>query len=258
MAMAATLVGMVHLRPLPGSPRWRPPLARVVEQAVSEARLLAACGFDAVLVENFGDAPFHAERVAPATIAAMTLAVRAVRSAVTVPVGVNVLRNDAAAALGVATVTGADLIRVNVHTGAAATDQGIVEGRAAATLRARHNLRSKVRIYADVHVKHSAPLGQPDIGESAAEAAYRGLADGLIVSGTATGVPAALADIRRVRQAVPDRSLWVGSGITPESIAGLLAEADGAIVGTCLKRSGRTDGPLDRRRIERLLAAAGR
>src|SRR5437764_8017935 len=128
------IVGMVHLLPLPGSPRWAGSLEEVLRRAVEDARALAEGGVDGVMVENFGDTPFYPEQVPPETVAAMTRAARAVVEAVGVPVGVNVLRNDAAAALGIAVAVGARFIRVNVHTGAMWTDQGLLQGRAHETI----------------------------------------------------------------------------------------------------------------------------
>jgi membrane complex biogenesis BtpA family protein len=128
----ARLVGVVHLAPLPGSPRASAPCSAVARAAAEDARTLAAAGFDGVIVENFGDAPFFADRVPSVTVSAMTACVLAVREACPeLALGVNVLRNDAEAALGVAVVCGASFVRVNVHTGARVTDQGVVEGRAA-------------------------------------------------------------------------------------------------------------------------------
>ena len=162
------LVGVVHLAPTPGSPRFRTGFDRVLERAVADAEALASGGCDALLVENFGDVPFHAERVPPETIAAMALALSAVReSAPGLPVGVNVLRNDARAALGLCAVTGAAFLRVNVHCGVVATDQGMVEGRAAETLRERARLARTTAILADVHVKHGRTLHETSLRRAA-------------------------------------------------------------------------------------------
>src|SRR5690606_33308017 len=109
---------MVHLLPLPGAPRWGGRLEDVLARARADAEALEAAGFDGVIVENFLDAPFHPGRVPPLTVAAMTRAVSDVRAAVSVPVGVNVLRNEAEAALAVCAATEAAFLRVNVHVGA--------------------------------------------------------------------------------------------------------------------------------------------
>ena len=95
------------------------------------------------------------------------------------------------------------------------------------------------------------------VAQVARDAAYRGLADALVVSGVATGEPTPLADVRRVRQVVPDRPILVGSGVTPETVRDLLEVADGAIVGTWVKREGRTAAPVDPARAATLVRAAG-
>ncbi|HOA72778.1 MAG TPA: BtpA/SgcQ family protein [Phycisphaerae bacterium] len=250
------LIGMVHLAPLPGSPASELPLARICEDACRDARTLAEAGFTAIVMENFGDAPFRATTVDPHTVAAMTLVARAIRRAVDLPLGINVLRNDAQAALAIATVCEAAFVRVNIHTGVYATDQGIIEGRADETLRYRQRLGSRVAVFADVHVKHASPLLSQSIAEAAEEAAYRGRADALIVSGTGTGKPTSLDDLRSVRDAVPDRPLLVGSGANVENIRELLAVADGVIVGTTIKENGRTTAPVDADRARTFVQAA--
>lgn len=250
------LVGMVHLEALPGSPKGNSSLASVVERALADARTLEQAGFDALMIENFGDAPFRATQVEPVTIAAMTIAIRAIRQAVKIPLGVNVLRNDACAALAIAEACGASFIRTNVHSGVYATDQGFIEGRADETLNYRKRLGSKVAIFADVHVKHAAPLSCPDLAQAAEETAYRGLADGLIVSGTGTGKPTPFDDLCTVRAAVPDKLLLVGSGVRPETIRLTLEVADAAIVGTAIKRDGATTAPVDAERAAAFVRAA--
>lgn len=251
-------IGMVHLPPLPGSPQGILSMAAIRARAVDEARLLADAGFDGVIVENFGDAPFLAGTVEPHTIAAMAVIVSDIRQAVPIPVGVNVLRNDACGALAVAAQAGGRFIRVNVHTGVYATDQGTIEGRAAETLRYRRQLAADVVLFADVHVKHATPLSQPDLALAAEEAAYRGLADALIVSGSTTARETNLTDLRTVRAAVPDRPVLVGSGASLENAAALWAEADGIIVGSCLKTDGKTTNPIDPRRVADFVRSLGR
>src|SRR5262245_1396131 len=152
------LIGMVHLPPLPGAPGPRLSMEAIVAQAVDEAKLLIDCGFDAVMVENYGDLPFYPDHVPPETIAAMAIVVSQVVQVVKCAVGVNVLRNDARAALAIAASAGAAFIRINVHSGVVATDQGLLVGQAAETLRERERLGADVGIFADVHVKHATPI----------------------------------------------------------------------------------------------------
>ena len=241
------LVGVVHLPPLPGSPRSALSVADIAASAARDARVLAAAGFDRVMIENFGDAPFFAGRVPPVTVSAMTACALAVRnSCPDLPLGVNVLRNDAESALAIAAVVSATCIRVNVHTAARVTDQGVVEGRAAETLRARRALGAEgVAIWADVDVKHSAPLAPRDVGREADDLVVRGLADAVLVTGQGTGRGVDLVKLRRVREAVPSTPVLVASGATVDSLGELAGLCDGVIVGSALRNDGIAGGPIE-------------
>jgi membrane complex biogenesis BtpA family protein len=257
MRLDRTLIGMVHLAPLPGSPRWNGSMARAIDAALADARALVEGGMDALLVENYGDVPFTPGRVEPATVAAMTaVAVEVRRAFPQVPLGINVLKNDARAALAVACAVGARFIRVNVHAGAVLADQGIVQSDAYGTLRDRRLLAAEVAIFADVQGKHAVPLGPVELEQEARDLVHRGLADALVVSGKATGEATALGDVKRVRDAVRGVPLLVGSGAAPATIAEILAVAEGAIVGTSLKRDGDVTRPVDPARVRRLVDAA--
>jgi membrane complex biogenesis BtpA family protein len=186
----------------------------------------------------------------------MAVAVHEVARAVPLPVGVNVLKTDAVSALAVATATGARFVRVNVHVGAVVADQGLLESRSYESLRYRRLLGADISILADVQAKHGMSLAPVPIEQEARDAVSRGLADGLVVSGPATGEATAMSDIKRVRGAVPGTPLLVGSGATAETAAELLSVADALIVGTAVKRDGILSNPVDPRRVRRLVDAA--
>jgi membrane complex biogenesis BtpA family protein len=250
------LIGMVHLLPLPGAPRYGGDFPAVLDRAAEEARTLAAAGFNGVLVENFHDVPFYPDHVPPQTVAAMATAAAEVRRVVHIPVGVNVLRNDGLAALAVATAAGAAFIRVNVLVGAMITDQGLIQGRAHDLMRLRASLGTGVLVFADLLVKHARPLVMTDPTQAAEETVGRGLADALIVTGTGTGKPADQDVVRTVRAAVPSVPLLVGSGITADTVRASLDLADGVIVGSSLKEGGRAEAPLDPARAAAFVQAA--
>jgi membrane complex biogenesis BtpA family protein len=257
---ARPVVGMVHLPPLPGAPGYGGDRGAVRGRALADASALLEGGVDALLVENFGDTPFYPDEVPPHVVAEMTAAVRELGLGVDCPYGVNVLRNDARGALSIAAAAGGSFVRVNVHTGARVTDQGLLEGSAHETVRLRERIDADVAILADVAVKHSAPPAERDAGTTATELIERGLADGLVVSGPATGEPADTGQLRAVLDARddtdPDVPVLVGSGVTTENVAALLDVADGAIVGTALKRDGETTNPVEVDRVAALVAAA--
>jgi membrane complex biogenesis BtpA family protein len=180
---------------------------------------------------------------------------RAIGAAVKLPIGFNVLRNDARAALALCAACNGSFIRVNVHTGAMLTDQGLIEGNAHDTLRHRQQLCPQSKIFADVLVKHAVPLGDWSIEDVARDTRERGLADALIISGVGTGMAADLSDVERVRCACPAAKILLGSGVTLVNIRDFLPLADGFIVGTSLKHDGKISNPVDPKRVRALVSA---
>ena len=245
--------GVVHLGPLPGAPLFGGDLGAVIERALDDARAIAQGGADGLVIENFGDKPFP-KQVGPETIAAMTRVISHVAGAVTMPFGVNVLRNDAVAALAIAAATGAAFIRVNILTGAMVTDQGIIEGQAHLVLRKRAELRWDGAIFADHMVKHATPLGELDPLAYARDLRSRALADALIVTGAETGTAPDPQKLEILRQAT-DAPLLVGSGLTSSNAAQFARFADGAIVGTAIKEEAKIDRRVDPRRVESIVKA---
>ena len=242
-------IGVVHLPPLPGSPGWRGDLESLIQFAVADAQAYERGGAHAICIENFGDAPFTKGTVAPETLAAMVAAGRAIRAAVKLPIGFNVLRNDAISALAACATCGGSFIRVNVLCGAMLTDQGIIEGNAYEVLRYRNRVCPGVKILADVHVKHAVTLGDGSIEDTARDTLERGLADALIVSGVGTGHAADISDVERVRSACPHGKILLGSGVNRLNVREFLHIADGAIVGSAVKRDGKLGNPVDAKRV---------
>lgn len=257
------VVGMVHLPPLPGAPKYEGSREDLLADARRDARALEDGCVDGIVVENFGDAPFYPDDIPKHVVAMMTRAVGEVVETVDVPVGVNVLRNDADAALSVAAAAGAEFVRVNVHTGARVTDQGVVEGKAHETVRLRERIDADVRILADHDVKHSAPLAARGFtAESMVDGVERGLADATVVSGIGTGHGVDLSDLEVAVDAREefdlDAPVLVGSGVTVDTVGEILSLADGVIVGTALKEDGDVGKPVSERRVRELVEAAKR
>jgi membrane complex biogenesis BtpA family protein len=251
------LVGVIHLPPLPGSPRNSLSARACASSAAEDAHALVGAGFDAIIVENFGDTPFFASKVPPVTVAAMTACALSVRAAApTLALGINVLRNDAEAALSIAACTSASFVRINVHSGARVTDQGVVQGEAASTLRLRRALgMDAVAIWADVDVKHSAPLGaaRPLLFE-VEDLTKRGMADVVLVTGEGTGKGVDLATLDAVK-AASGRPVLVASGATLATLDALARSSDGVVVGSALRRGGVPGGPIDATLAEEFAAA---
>lgn len=238
------VIGCIHLLPLPGAPRYDGNMQAVYDLALKEAAILQEQGLDALIIENFRDTPFYPDNVPAETVAALSAVSREVMNAVDMPVGINVLRNDAHAALGIAAAVDADFIRVNVHLGAIVSEQGIIEGRGYETLRLRKALGARALIFADVGVKHAAPLAPRGLDVEAIDAQYRGMADVLVVSGARTGAETKAEDIDVVRKHTT-LPLVIGSGTTAANLHKIYDKTDGVIVGSCLKAGGKGENEVD-------------
>jgi membrane complex biogenesis BtpA family protein len=255
------LVAVIHLPAMPGDPAHDGRGSEaVIDHARRDADAIREGGIDALVIENFGSRPFPKgdarDPIPPHQVALLAIVARELRGAFSA-IGINCLRNDVVSALGIAAATGADFVRVNVHVGAYVTDQGLIEGEAARSLRYRASLgaTSRIAICADVLVKHATPLAPLDPIRATEDTLDRGMADAVVVTGAATGAPADRATLEAVRRAAGDRPVLLGSGLAPDNAASLLALADGAIVGTWIKERGDVRAPVDRERVRRLVSS---
>jgi membrane complex biogenesis BtpA family protein len=248
------IIGMLHVPALPGSPRNELRFSAIMDWVLNDADALVGGGVDALMLENFGDVPFYPARVPPHTIAFMTALGREVKRAFKSPLGINVLRNDAHSAIAVATAVAAEFIRVNIHTGARLTDQGIIQGAAHETLRYRDLLGSHMQIFADVDVKHSAALAPRPLELEVEDVISRGCADAVIVTGSATGKGVEEDDLKAAaKQAAGRVPVFAGSGVDATNAKAILEIADGAIVGTAFKRDSVAANPVERSRVSAFL-----
>jgi hypothetical protein len=248
------VIGMLHLPPLPGSPRFETSRPQIQKRVLNDAQSLAEGGVAGLIIENFGDMPFYPGRVPAFVAAEMSALAVEVRRRFDLPLGINVLRNDGQTALAVAAAAGAQFIRVNVLCGARLSDQGIIQGIAHDLLRDRSLLHAHdVKIFADVDVKHSAPLAQRPIGVEVEDTIHRGLADALIVSGAGTAKTTDAAKLSAVKAAAGKTPVFVGSGVTAHNIGQYLTLADGLIIGSAFKVDGCAQNPVDPRRVKELI-----
>ncbi len=221
--------------------------------AFRDAAALSEGGVDALLIENYGDTPFFPRRTPPHTLAIIATIAAEIRSRYALPLGINVLRNDGMGAIAIASAVEAAFIRVNVYTGARLTDQGIIQGEAHRLLRYRSQLASRVCVFADVAVKHSAPIAERPLSAEVEDTVSRGRADAIIVSGIATGQQTAVADLEEAKLAAGSAPVFAGSGITVGNVADIPRIADGIIVGTALKEGGVTANPVDPSRVREFM-----
>jgi membrane complex biogenesis BtpA family protein len=252
------VIGMLHVPALPGSPRNTLGFDPIVDWVIKDAEALIAGGIDGMILENFGDVPFYPRQVPAHVIAYLTVLSREVRRRYEQPLGINVLRNDAVSAIAIAAAAGAQFIRVNIHTGARLTDQGLIEGMAHETLRYRQQLGCDVKIFADVDVKHSAPVAHRDLSIEVEEVLGRGCADAIIVTGSATGHQTALEDLKNAKAAAGDAPVIAGSGVEAKNLARVLEVADALIVGTSFKRDCVTTNAVESERVRAFMQGVTR
>ena len=253
--VAKPVIGMLHLLPLPGAPRFGGSVEMIRTAMLRDAEALTEGGVNGLMIENFGDVPFYPGRVPACVVAQMTALAVQVRQRFDLPLGINVLRNDGCSALAVAHAAGAQFVRVNVLCGARVADQGIIQGIAHDLLRDRATLRSDVKILADVDVKHSAPLAARPLADEVADALHRGLADALVVSGSGTGKLTNPEHVRTVKAAAGDAPVFIGSGTSVETISEYLPHCDGFIIGSSFKRDGRVEERVDPHRVAAIMRA---
>lgn len=242
------LIGMVHVGAIPGTPRAAASLDQLISGAVADAKSLAGAGFDAIILENMHDRPYvHAEH-GPETTAIMTRVGLAIRDAArSTPLGIQVLSGGNREALAIALAIGGSFIRCENFVFSHVADEGLLpRAEAGGLLRYRRSIGAEsIAIFADIKKKHASHAITADLSiAEAAEAAAFFLADGVIVTGTATGKPTDPADLAAVRRAVK-LPLLVGSGAAPEQLPSLFSHADGVIVGSWIKRDGSWENPVD-------------
>ena len=237
---ARPLLGMLHLPPLPGSPHYAGNMQDIIDAALHDAKILSEAGFAGLIIENLGDAPYYPDHVPAETVAAMSVVAAHVRQQTSIPIGVNVLRNDAQTATAIATAADLQFIRVNILIGTSVTDQGVISGQAHLVARTRQRLRAEnVLIFADIRVKHAAPLVDRELAQEIDDLFERALADAIIVSGTGSGKPVDANFLREVKKLSGERPVLIGSGLNEENARELLAVVDGAIVGSSVKIDGK-------------------
>ncbi len=261
------LVGVVHLPTLPGSPRVSEGMEFVIERAMRDAEALVQGGIKRCIVENFWDSPFPSEDSAPHVSACMAAVLSRIKDCVgdSLSLGVNVLRNDALSALGIACSVGATLIRVNVHVGSTWTDQGLIQSRAHDIVQYRRSLNldmpedaplwipGRTAIAADIMVKHGSPAGQSSLLDAANDAVIRGCADVIVLTGSSTGGAADPEQMSVVSESLPHIPVWVGSGVQPSNARKWRSLSSGAIVGSYLHQSGDLRAPIDVERVREIV-----
>jgi membrane complex biogenesis BtpA family protein len=239
------VIAMVHLRALPGTPLYdeRSGVDGIVDAARRDLDSLQEAGVDAVMFGNENDRPYelHADVASTAT---MAYVIGRLRDRIEVPFGVDVLW-DATSTIALAVATGADFVR-EIFTGVYGSDMGMWEGQAASALRYLRRLsRRDLLLLYNISAEFASPVDTRSVPERARSAVFSSLADAILVSGTMTGVPPSIEDLRAVKAFLPGTPVLANTGVNHENVGEILSVSDGCIVGTALKVNGDTWSPVD-------------
>lgn len=251
------VIAMLHLTGLPGRP-WHDVAAgmdRCVEVVGRDLVILQDAGVDGVMFCNEQDLPYQL-KVGPEIVAAMASVVGQLKGEVKVPFGANLLW-DAIASLAVARATGAAFVR-EVMTGVYESDLGMIEPSFGEIGGYRTAIgATDVLLFDNIQPEFASAIGSRTVADRAKGAAFLG-ADAILISGPAAGTQFDMSLLRAAKDAVPNTPVIANTGVRPETIEDIFKIADGAIVGTSLKRDGNTWNEVEPDRARRLMDAAGR
>lgn len=248
------IIGMIHLRPLPGSPAYAGSVDAVLDRAIKDGRLLEEGGVDAILLQNTGDLP-PSEDGGPETVAHMAALGVLLRRELKTPLGISILSNGTESALAVAQAIDAAFVRIKVYVGAVVGFGGVIQGSAqrAHSFAQRIGARD-IAIAADIFDRTSRPLADLPIEDAARYATFHGRAHALVVTGAS--VAQSLDRLARVKAAVKGTPVYAGGGTTRDNIREFFSVCDGAIVGTSVKTGPEFQGVVDRDRLKAYMDAA--
>jgi membrane complex biogenesis BtpA family protein len=249
------LIGMVHLKPLPGTPLYDNNWQEVIKIAIDEANILQNEGFNAIIIENMHDVPYLNRNVGPEIISAFATIGTILKNQIKIPIGIQILAGANKEALAVAKTANLDFIRAEGFVFSHVADEGIMNSDAGELLRYRKMIDAdNVKIYTDIKKKHSSHSITKDVSISEmVKAAEFFLSDGIIITGKSTGEPADVKELKQVKKTT-DLPVFIGSGITEENLSEFWDYADGFIVGSYIKEFGYWKNSLSLKRIKKLVS----
>jgi len=247
------IIGVVHLKALPGSPLYGNNIEQIYQNAIEDAKALENGGVDSIIFENFGDTPFVKDSISKLTISHFVSIVNDVKRNIDITVGINVLRNDGEAAISIASATGSSFVRINILSGTMYTDQGIIEGKAHEILKLKKSIENEIEVYADVFVKHAVPPSGYTIENQTEELLYRAGADKIIITGDGTGKEIDYSQLIKLREIVPKGKLVIGSGVNEQNIREYKGIADILIIGTNFKINQDVNKSVDEESVKKIV-----
>jgi len=239
-----SIIGMIHVHAMPATPAFGGSVQEVIDLALQDAMVLKLGGVDAIMIENMHDVPYVKNDVGHEVTALMSVVAHEIKKETKLPCGIQILAGANEAAFAVAKAVGFEFVRAEGFVFGHLADEGWIESNAGALLRYRKQIDAD-----DI----SSHVISADISlEETAKTAEYFRSDGVIITGTSTGRPTDLSDIKKVKAncGIP---VLVGSGVTLENVEDYLAVSDALIIGSYFKKDGHWKNEVEYERVARLM-----
>ena len=248
-----TVVAMVHLPALPGSPDYdqEERMNKILDAVLTDLEALQSGGVDAVMFGNEFDRPYVL-KAPPEGLAALAAVIGQVKSMIKVPFGVNYLW-DPVATVALAVATEADFAR-EIYTGLYASDMGLWAPDCAGAARLRSSSgRSDLQLLFNINAEFATSLDNRPLDIKAKSTVFSSKADVICVSGMMTGMSVDQAELRKVRESIPETPLLANTGVTIDSVDEIFSVTDGCVIGSHLKHNGDTWDSVDPDRVRKFM-----
>lgn len=230
------IIALLHLDPLPGDPAYCGSIEQVFEHAHEDMLALQNGGVDGLLIANEFSMPYSPETEF-STVAAMAYVIGRLKPEIKIPYGVNIILNGAAA-IDLAAATGAQYVR-SAFTGAYMGEYGVSVSNNRKAIRRKYELGLKdLKMFYKVNPESDEYLVSRDIERVAKSIIFNTNVDALCVSGGSSGGETSSELLERVRRVANGIPVFCNTGVSIDNVQEKMRIADGACVGTSLKKDG--------------------
>ncbi|XP_054009445.1 uncharacterized protein F13E9.13, mitochondrial isoform X1 [Hylaeus anthracinus] len=247
-----SIIGMVHVGGLPGTPLYCGDTTKIINNAVEDATIYRDSNVDGILVENMHDVPYvRSKDLSPETVSMMTRVCIEIKRILpeNIPCGIQILAGCNREAVAVAKAANFQFVRIEGFVFSHIADEGLIDACAGPLLRYRKQIDANdILCFADIKKKHSSHAITSDVSlAETVKAAEFFLADGIILTGIATGDPADITELKEVKQ-VAKCPILIGSGVTISNMENYMY-SDAMIIGSYFKVDGVWKNAVDKKKV---------
>ncbi len=248
------VIGMIHIRALPGTPNYKNNNNEIIEMALKEAEIYFKAGIDSLALENMHDVPYIKGSVGHEITSMMSIIGYEIKKHYKIPCGIQILAAANKEALAVAKAANLDFIRAEGFVFGHLADEGYIDSCAGDLLRYRKQISAEyIAVFTDIKKKHSSHSITSDISIlDTAKAAEFFLSDGVIVTGTGTGKEVDLNELKSVKKYFKGPVI-IGSGVTIDNLDKYFYSSDAMIIGSWFKKNGYWANKLEYDRVAKFM-----